>query len=35
MAGKKVEKLTGDKPLSERPVEELEQLWRQAKEQET
>ena len=28
-----VEKLTGDKPLSERPVEELEQLWRQAKEQ--
>ena len=30
-----VEKLTGDKPLSERPVEELEQLWRQAKEQET
>ena len=30
-----VEKLTGDKPLSERPVEELEQLWRRAKEQET
>ena len=30
-----VEELTGDKPLSERPVEELEQLWRQAKEQET
>ena len=30
-----VEELTGDKPLSERPVEELEQLWHQAKEQET